>query len=118
MNIETRLKAWNKKTISLSELESLLHTGSDAELCSLVSDAVSRGFLSPVKASGTNGNRIYPLFLKYRITLSEDYSESLSEISLLHPSITKSGYLQLKPELYLKYKEQLKKLNNFLFTNV
>lgn len=69
MNIETRLKAWNKKTISLSELESLLHTGSDAELCSLVSDAVSSGFLSPVKASGTNENRIYPLFLKYRISV-------------------------------------------------
>lgn len=115
MNIKIRLKAWNKKTISLSELESLLHIGSDAELCSVVSDAVSSGFLSPVKASGTNGNRIYPLFLKYRIILSEDYSESVSEISLLHPSITKSGYLQSKPELYLKYREQLKKLNNFLF---
>lgn len=116
MNIETKLKAWNRKTINLSELESFLHTSSDVELYTLVSDAVAIGCLSPVKASGTNGNRIYPLFLKYRITLREDYSKSVSEISMLHPSITKNGYLQSKPELYLKYKEQLKKLNNFLFT--
>ena len=48
MIIETKLKAWNKKTISLSELGSILHIGSDAELCILVSDAVNSEILSPV----------------------------------------------------------------------
>lgn len=116
MNIETKLKAWNKKIISLSELESLLHTGSDAELYSLVSDAVAKGYLTPVKSSGVNGNRVYSIFLKYRITISEDYSEAVDEISFLHPTIVKSGYLQSKPELYLKYKEQINKLNSYLFS--
>jgi len=117
MNIKSKLKAWNKKTITLSELESLLKTGSVEELSLLVFAAVFDGILSPVKASGTNGNKAYPLNLKYRISLKEDYSDALKEISLLHPLITKSGYLQSKPELYLKYKEAFKKLNAYLFSN-
>ena len=114
-SIETKLKPWKKKTISRSELESILHTSSDAELFGLVSDAVSEGILSPVKASGNNGNRTYPLYLKYRITIENDYSEALSEISMLHPTIIQNGYLQSKPALYLQYKEQLQKLNRYLF---
>ena len=114
-SIKTILQSWKKKTISKSELESLLHTSSDTELCSLVSDAVDRGFMSPVKVSGTNGNRAYPVYLKYRITIAENYIEALSAISMLHPAIIKSGYLQTKPELYLKYEAQFQKLNHYLF---
>ena len=115
MNIETRLKSCNKKTITKSELESLLYTSSDTELCNLVSDAVDKGLLSPVKTSGTNGNRAFPIYLKYRITIAEDYTEALSAISMLHPAIIKSGYLLTKPELYLKYETQFQKLNHYLF---
>lgn len=115
MNIETKLKAWNKKTISLSELESLLHTSSDAELCNLVSDAVNFEILTPVKSSGMNGNRVYPLYLKYRITISEDYSDALSEITMLHPAINKTGYFNSRPEMYVKFRAQLQKLNTYLF---
>lgn len=115
MNTEAKLKEWKKKTISLPELEGLWRTGSQEELYALVSDAVARGCISPIKASGENGNRAYPLFLKYRITFREDYSEAMREISLMHPSMTQSGYLQSKPELYLKYQVQLEQLNNFLF---
>ena len=114
-SIKIILQSWKKKTISKSELESLLHTNSDAELCNLVSDAVDKGLLSPVKTSGTNGNRAYPIYLKYRITIAEDYTEALSAILLLHPAIIKSGYLQAKPELYLKYETQFQKLNHYLF---
>ena len=114
-SIKTILQTWKKKTISKSELESLLHTSSDNELCKLVSDAVDEGFMSPVKVSGTNGNRAYPVYLKYRITIAENYTEALSAISMLHPAIIKSGYLQTKPELYLKYEAQFQKLNRYLF---
>lgn len=116
MNIESKLKAWNKKTISKAEMEKLFHAASDAELYVVVSDAVANGWLSPVKASGGNGNRAYPIFLKYKITTSIDYSEAVQEISFLHPTIIKNGYLQKKPELYLKYKEQLNKLSKYLFS--
>lgn len=115
MNVKTLLKSRNKKTINKSELASLLCTSSDAELYRLVSEAVLEGLLAPVKSSGTSGNKIYPLYFKYRITIADDYAEALSEIALLHPSLTKSGYLQSKPELYLKYKAQLKLLNAYLF---
>ncbi len=115
MSIETKLKKWKKKTISKSELERLLQTNSDAELYDLVSNATAEGMLSPVKASGTNGNHTYPIYLKYRITLDQDYSEVLAEIMMLHPLICKSGYLQSKPELYLQYRGQLQKLNRYLF---
>lgn len=115
MEIETRLKAWKRKTIDLSELDLLLHAGSDAERYSLISDAVENGCLSPVKASGTNGNRAQPLYLKYRITIREDDLAAIGEIALLHPSITKNGYLQSKPDLYRKYGEEIRKLNRFLF---
>lgn len=115
MNIETKLKAWNKKTINLSELGSLLHTDSDAELCNLVSDAVNYGILTPIKSSGTNGNRAYPLYLRYRIIISEDYSDAFSEIAMLHPAINKTGHLNSKPEMYVKFKAQLQKLNTYLF---
>ena len=114
-SIETILQSWKKKTISKSELGNLLHTSSDAELCNLVSDAVDKGLLSPVKTSGTNGNRTYPIYLKYRVTIIEDYTEVRSVISMLHPAIIKSGYLQAKPELYLKYETQFQKLNHYLF---
>lgn len=110
-----KLKKWDKKTICLAELKSLFGAGSDAELFGRVQDARKAGFLSPVKNAGENGNRSYPLYLKYRITIQEDYSEALQEIAGLHPAVTKSGYLQSKPEQYLKYKEQLDMLNRYLF---
>ena len=115
MHMEERFRSWKKKTISKFELENLLHAGSEAELYRLISEAAEEGILSPVIASGTNGNRMYPMYLRYRITITEDYSAALSEIALLHPSLSKAGYLQAKPELYLRYREQLQKLNRFLF---
>ena len=115
MDVEAKLSAWNKRTISLSELKGVLNADSEAELYAMVSDAVAHGKLSPVKAAQTNGNRVYPLYLKYRITFRADYSEALHEVALLHPAMLQSGYLQAKPEMYLKYKEQLMNLNRFLF---
>lgn len=115
VSIKTKLQSWKRKTISESDLENLLQTRSDAELHNIVSDAVDNGLLSPVKASGINGNHTYPIYLKYKITLTEDHSEVLSRISMLHPAITQTGYLHAKPELYLKYEDQFEKLNRYLF---
>ena len=115
MSLETKLKNWKKKTISKSDLGTILQTSSDSELFGMVSNAIAEGILSPVKSSGTNGNRIYPIYMKYRISIAEDYSEALSNIAMLHPFITKTGYLHERPELYLKYESQLQKLNQYLF---
>ena len=115
MNIRDILKTYNNKTIPLSKLQLFLHTGTETELFKLVSDAVSDGLLVPVKSSGTNGNRLYPLYLKYRITVTEDYSAALSEIAMLHPAVNRCAYLAGRPEMYIKYREQLQKLSSYLF---
>ena len=115
MDLRAVLKTWNKKTITLSELGQLLRSGLDAELYRLIIEAVTDGFLMPVKASGTNGNRMYPLFLKYRINLETDYSGVLAEIEMLHPLIRSTGYLQAKPEIFLRHRDALQKLNTYLF---
>ena len=81
MSIETKLNAWHKKTISKAEPESLLHPGSDFDLYNFVFKAVSAGPLSPIKNSGTNRNKAYPIYLKYRITVQEDYSKALMDIA-------------------------------------
>ena len=57
MDIESKLKSWNKKTITKSELEGLLGIHSDEKLSPIISDAQRSGLLSPVKSSGTNGKR-------------------------------------------------------------
>ena len=115
MDTEIILKNWKKKTIRKSELEKLFNTESEVKLFELIENAVVSGILTPVKSSGTNGNRTYTIYLKYRLTFDNDYSDVLSEISMLHPSVIKNGYLQSRPEMYLQYKQQLQKLNRYLF---
>lgn len=117
MNIESKLKVWKKKTITKSELENMLSADSDAGLYNLVSEAVGEGLLAPVRAAGTDGNRKYPIYLKYRILNRDDYSDALSEIGLLHPAFTKNGYLQSHPDMYLKNKDAFQKLNRYLFSD-
>lgn len=112
---EAKLKLWKKKTISKQDLSFLFQTGSDEVLFEVVSDAIAQGFLVPVKASGNNGNRVYPLYLKYKITIEKDYSEALREIMMLHPLIIQNGYLSSKPAYYIRYRQQLHQLNQYLF---
>lgn len=114
-DIESKLKSWRKKMITKAELEDLLGIHSDEKLYQIVFDAKNSGMLFPVTASGTNGNRAFPIFLKYRIALAADHSADLREISLLHPAITNSGYLQKKPEVYREHHDALHKLSAYLF---
>lgn len=115
MDIESKLKSWNKKTITKSELEGLLGIHSDEKLSPIISDAQRSGLLSPVKSSGTNGNRTYPIFLKYRLSMTTDNSDSLREIALLHPAITNSGYLQKRPDIFREHSAALHRLSTYLF---
>ncbi len=115
VNIEDRLKSYKKKTATKSELGRLFGINNDIDLYRTITEAHAAGLLSPVKASGTDGNRLYPIYLKYRITAEKDYSEALAAISLLHPSLIKNGFLSSKPELYEKYRTQLQMLSKYLF---
>ncbi len=113
--IDTKLQSWSRNTIEKYELEKLLQTRSDAELYRLIEDAVFRGSLMPVKAAGTNGNRTYPVYLKYRIRKNDKQEDMQKEIELLHPAMLRSSYLQKHPNAYLMHRVALLRLNEYLF---
>lgn len=112
------LKRHKKKTITKYELEKLYSTTSDEELYSIIESFAEKGYLSPIKSSKTNGNRCYPIFLKYKVTLpSESYETELKEIAALHPMLQSNGYLQRNPMEYRKYHESIQKLDGYLFSH-
>ena len=115
-NYIEKLKKYGKKTISKTELQSIFALSSDEELFEIISVLSEQKILSPIKKSKTNGNRLYPIYLKYKVSLPQDtYEAELIEISALHPLLQSNGYLQSKPEEYKKYRLQLQKLDRYLF---
>ena len=117
MNYIQKLKKHGKKSITKEELEALFSTSSDQELFGIISQLSEEGILSPIKNSRTNGNRIYPIYLKYRVSVPADtYEAELKEISALHPLLLNNGYLQSHPNEYEKYRYQIQKLDRYLFS--
>ena len=109
------LKTYSKKTIEKSELENLFNTQSDEELFNLICN--NQDLLKPIVRSKTNGNRKYPIYMKYRVLLPEvqqdDYSD---EIRKLHPMLQANGWLIIHQNEYGKYVNQLNQINTYLFT--
>ena len=117
MNYIQKLKKHGKKSITKEELEALFSTSSDQELFGIISQLSEESILSPIKNSRTNGNRIYPIYLKYRVSVPADtYEAELKEISALHPLLLNNGYLQSHPNEYEKYRYQIQKLDRYLFS--
>lgn len=111
-----KLKKYGKKTISKVDLEALFGVSADQTLFEIISVLSEREILSPFKNSKTNGNRMYPIYLKYKVSIPQDtYENELNEIATLHPLLLNNGYLQTKPEEYKKYQELLQKLDRYLF---
>lgn len=114
MDYRKKLVQYGKKSITKDALARLFSVAEDRELHQIVSELGE--MLSPVKASMTNGNLRYPLFLKYRVNLpKENFDTELREISALHPLLQASGYLQKKPEMYRKFREEVRALDRYLF---
>lgn len=101
--------------ITLTELRSVLHNPNEVTLYDVVSKAVSDGILSPVKKSGTNGNFVYPLYLKYHVLVTAVDHDNASEILSLHPLLLQSGILQQKPDLYTEHAREIRQMNAYLF---
>ncbi len=116
MNYKKILSEFKKKTITKHELNSLFRAKSDEELSEIIKVLEGDNLIQPVKASGTNGNRLYPIYLKYRI-FEEVNTDILREISLLHVLLQKNGYLIKHPEKYQKYHTEFEHLNRYLFAN-
>ena len=114
-HIET-LKKYGKKTILKADLEDLFAVSSDESLFEIVSLLCDEQILYPIKGSKTNGNRLYPIHLKYKVSVpQESYEAELKEIDALHPLLLHNGYLRTKPEEYRKYRAWLQKLDRYLF---
>lgn len=119
MDIKNKLLAFGKKNIALEDLAVLLKVemADTKALFDMVSLLVNDMVVEPVKSSGQNGNRKYPLFKKYRILVKEESSaETEKQIRQLHPALCKSGYLSSHVQEYLKHKEVINCLNSFLFS--
>lgn len=112
-----KLKKHGKKTISKTDLEVLFAVSSDEELFEIISVLSEQQILFPIKSSKTNGNRLYPIYLKYKVSLPQDtYETELKEISALHPLLQSNSYLQSKPEEYKKYCFLFQRLDRYLFS--
>ena len=96
MDIKNKLLAYGKKSITLEALTDLLKADpADTKgLYDRISELAGASILEPVKNSGQNGNRKYPLFKKYRIMIKEESSEEVEkQIRQLHPALQRTGYL-------------------------
>ncbi len=119
MDVNSKLLAYGKKSITLEDLTDFLKVEAldTKTLFDKVSELIDASILEPVKNSGQNGNLRYPLFKKYRILVKEELSEDVEkQIRKLHPALCKSGYLSSHVQEYLKHKEVIGCLNTFLFT--
>lgn len=119
MDIKNKLLTYGKKSITLEELIYVLKikTADTKSLFDMVSELVDASILEPVKNSGQNGNRKYPLFKKYRILIREESSEEVEKkIRQLHPALQRTGYLSSHVQEYLKHRDVIECLNVFLFS--
>ena len=115
MTKEQKLLSVKRKTITKKELADLARVDTDAELFRWISEAEAENLLSPIKNSGTDGNRIHPIYMKYRIIKPEAGPAAAREIALLHPMLLENGYLRKKPDAYQTYRDAIQKLNAYLF---
>ena len=112
-----QLKKYGKKKISKTDLESVFAVSSDEELFEIISILSEQQILSPIKISKTNGNRLYPIYSKYKVSLpQETYETELKEIDALHPLLQSNSYLHANPKEYKKYRILIQKLDRYLFS--
>lgn len=111
------LKKYKKTYILKEELQSLFDVSSDKELFEIIDTLSKLQLLTPIKNSKTNGNRMYLIYSKYRITIpKETYETEIDEILKLHPLFQKNDYLRNNPQQYKDFRQQLLKLDRYLFT--
>ena len=115
MNYSNKIKSYSKKTITNEELKVLFNKNCDEELFEIVTQLEDEKLLQKIKSSKTNGNKLFPIYSKYKITYKESYEDELLAILKLHPLLQKNNYLKSKPQEYKKYKELLDLLDTYLF---
>ncbi len=119
MELHKKLLNWKKASVTMQELQQLTGLHTDAALFPLVQEAVNGGLLKPFRNAATNGNRRYPIYMKYHIMREKaDYTALLSEIQKLHPDLLQNGYLQRHPEVFQQHCDKLEAISRWLFRSV
>jgi len=123
------IKGYSKKIIETSELLSITErhfSGENFEIhggyrsfVSCIMDFCSKGFLVPIKSSGTNG-RNPMLFNRYKITLpakkEKPGEELLNELQSIPPRLDK-GYYFKNHDAYEKDRKYILMLSDYLLDN-
>lgn len=116
MNLSEKLANYKKKTITKQELEKVCGVFDDEILYNIIKD--NPDILSPIVNSKTNGNRRFPIYLKYHVvTTKENNDEAFEAIKGLHPKLLRNKWLLSHPDEYLKNQFVLEHLNDFMFCN-
>ena len=106
------LNGFPRKRITLEELDRLC---SDTEqLYEQIKELVEQGTLTPVKSSGTNGNREKPLYMRYTVCIENAVQISPDEIYALHPRLSANGYLLRNRMQFVNNKSFLCRLSEWL----
>ncbi|HAS78296.1 MAG TPA: hypothetical protein DCS38_00855, partial [Ruminococcus sp.] len=101
----------------MEEIKDFCKTTETSEIYPIVTDLYNSKNLVPVKSSGVNGNKKYPMYIKYKIVFYDNTVETEQEIGVLHPLLLKNGYLKNHIDKYVKYRKEIQDLNSFLFQN-
>ena len=100
-----------------TDLESVFAVSLEEELFEIISILSEQQILTPIKSSKTNGNRLYPIYSKYKVSLpQETYETELKEINALHPLLQSNSYLHANPKEYKRYRILIQKLDRYLFS--
>ena len=113
--METELLTFPRKTITKTELVKLTGISDESALFQQLKPHIHSGLLKPF-GKETNGNRRYPLHLKYRIVKpAADHSAALAGIAGLHSLLQANGALVRHPEWYELHCDALQCLSAYLF---
>ncbi len=114
--MKDKLFFYKSKTITIEQLIKISGVKDYIDFAELINNYVNENILEPVIASGKNG-RSPALFNKYRIIKNEyNYGNDIEEIKKLYSSFNISKYVK-HPEVYIKYKNEIDMLSNFLWKN-
>ena len=106
------IKAYPRKRVTLEELREKCPDAE--ELQEQIIALVNNGVLAPVKNSGTNGNKVNPLYMKYNICTEKSPEIPTDDIYALHPHLLENGYLLRNKLQYANNRKFLQDMSRWL----
>lgn len=95
----------------------LSNIDNDKELFDEINRCIDDEIILPIEKSGTNGNRVYTIYNKYRVLDKKSLEDEKVKIKIknLHPLLQNNNYLLNHIDKFIKYEGLFDKLNTYLF---